>query len=213
MDRRERNGDMSAALLAFGEGLQSTIWTALPGIVQSFDATKRTCVIQPALQAQVMLPDGSTEWVTLPLLVDCPVQFPGGGGMLLTFPLREGDECLVIFASRCIDSWWQSGGIQVQAELRMHDLSDGFCIPGVSSVPNVAPTIKTDAAELRSHDGTVKVSINPTSKAVDVNTPGTATITAATINLNGTLIINGTPYLSHKHSGVSTGVGQTGVVV
>ena len=31
--------------------------------------------------------------------------FPGGGGFALTFPVAAGDECLVVFASRCIDDY------------------------------------------------------------------------------------------------------------
>lgn len=210
MDRRERAGDIQAGMLAFGEGLQAGIWTALPGIIQSFDPAKKTCSVQPAIQAAISDLAFNWQWVNLPLLVDCPVQFQGGGGATLTFPLKLGDECLVIFSSRCIDSWWQSGGIQVQAELRMHDLGDGFVIPGISSVPKVQPSISTTHAELRTDDGTAKVSIDVTSKEIDVATTGTATITAATINLNGTLIINGEAYNAHEHTGVTAGSANTG---
>lgn len=61
---------------------------------------------------------------------------PRGGGFALTFPVAAGDECLVVFADACIDSWWQSGGVQNQAEKRRHDLSDGIVIPGLWSQPN-----------------------------------------------------------------------------
>ncbi|MGC8050122.1 Gp138 family membrane-puncturing spike protein, partial [Salmonella enterica] len=71
----------------------------------------------------------------------------------MTFPVAQGDECLVVFASRCIDSWWQSGGIQEQAELRMHDLSDGFAILGFRSQPRALSNISTTSAQLRSDDG------------------------------------------------------------
>ena len=64
-----------------------------------------------------------------------PVVFPGGGGFALTFPVAAGDECLVVFASRCIDAWWQSGGVGEPMEPRMHDLSDGFALIGVRSQP------------------------------------------------------------------------------
>ncbi|MFW8450019.1 Gp138 family membrane-puncturing spike protein, partial [Klebsiella pneumoniae] len=69
---------------------------------------------------------GAQVSVNLPLLVDVPVVFPRGGGCTLTFPVKPGDECLVIFADRCIDFWWQSGGIQEPVDERMHDLSDAF---------------------------------------------------------------------------------------
>ncbi len=138
---------------------QAGIWTALPGIIQSFDPVNMTCSIQPAIKAVIFNQDGSASDVALPLLLDCPVQFPSGGGFTVTVPVAPGDECLVIFASRCIDAWWASGGIQSQAELRMHDLSDGFCIPGIKSVPNVLPNLSSTSVQIRSDDGTTFVDV------------------------------------------------------
>lgn len=155
-------------MLAAFQGLQAGIWTALPGVVQSFDEEERTVEIQPTIQIQVQKKDGSKEWVDMPLLVDCPVIFPSGGGVTLTFPLRMGDECLVIFASRCIDSWWDLGSegddgtvTQVQPELRMHDLSDGFCMAGISSKPQVIPDISTNSAQLRNDSGLTYIELIP----------------------------------------------------
>ena len=190
MDRLERADSPQDNMLRVLAGLQATIWTSLPGIIQSFDATKQTAVIQPALKAWVQASDGSFSWVTLPLLVDCPVQFAGGGGVSLTYPLAKGDECLVVFASRCIDAWWQSGGVQVQAELRMHELSDGFCIPGIKSVPRVIAGISTTTAQLRNDAGTVMVEVDPA---------GILNLNAANVNINGVLTINGQAYLDHIH--------------
>lgn len=212
MDRRERTGDFLAGLMAAFEGHQSEVWTALPGIVVSFNPAEQSCVIQPALRAKVQNFDNSFEWVTLPLLLDCPVIFPSGGGCSLTFPIFAGDEVLVVFASRCIDSWWQSGGVQVQSEIRMHDLSDGFVIPGPRSKPNVIPSISTDAAQLRSDTGNSMVSVDPAGN-LTVSASGTVNLTAANVNITGVLTINGTAFLSHHHSGVQTGGGVTGGVV
>ena len=214
MDRRERAGDALAAMIAYGEGLQAGIWTAMPGIIQSFNATQKTCVVQPAIKAQVLDAEGTTSWVALPLLLDCPVQFPSGGGLTLTFPLALNDECLVIFASRCIDAWWQSGGIQVQAELRMHDLSDGFVIPGVSSLVNVPASIATDAAELRNTAGTLKVRIKPSTNELSVIAPGAQVkVSPNRVDIDGVLWINGLRYIDHVHSGVQAGGSNTGGVV
>ncbi len=198
MDRRERGDSPIDNMLAFQQGVQSVIWTAMPGIIQSFDAEKMTAVVQPALQGQVQASDGSYSWQTMPLCVDCPVQFPGGGGVSLTFPVAEGDECLLVFASRCIDAWWQSGGVQRQAELRMHDLSDGMALLGFRSVPRVIPNISTTVAQLRSDDGSTAISLDPVGSVVSID--------AATIDLNGELFINGSPYLEHKHDETAAGL-------
>jgi hypothetical protein len=217
MDRRERGDSPVTALLAAMQGLKSELWTATPGIIQDFNPSDRTCTIQPAIQMQWQKPDGSKEWTALPLLVDCPVFFPGGGGCVLTFPLKQGDECLVIFANRCIDQWWQSGEVSVQAEFRMLDLSDGFCLPGVTSRPNVQSNINTSCVELRTDDGEAYLRIDPSSHQVDVTTPGPAKITAATvdvtasvINIYGKLVINGIPYMDHQHLNVQPGTGISG---
>lgn len=198
MDRRERSGDSLAALLVAQESWSNDLRVAMPGIIQSFDASKCTAVIQPAIRAQVTAEDGTTKWVDYPLLLDCPVVFPRGGGFVLTFPVKAGDECAVIIADRCIDAWWQSGGTQNQMELRLHDLSDAFCLPGPRSVPNVEGGISTTDVQLRSVDGTAHVSIKA-NKDVDVVTPGTASInagavasiTAPVISLTGHVQIHG----------------------
>lgn len=153
MDRSERTNDQLVAINTALRGKQAEMWTALPGVLQSFDAEKMTCTVQPAIQGQQLSKEGTWSNATLPLLVDCPVVFPGGGGFTLTFPLAEGDEGLVVFSSRCIDAWWQSGGVQPQADLRMHDLSDGFFIPGVRSQARPLAGVLTDGVQLRADDG------------------------------------------------------------
>lgn len=197
-DRREFLDDQGPLLRANNKALQAGLWTALPGIIVSFDPALMTCKVQPAIKAQVLDSAGKTNWVQLPLLVDCPVVFPSGGGFTLTFPLEDGDECLVVFASRCIDSWWQSGGVQVQAELRLHDLSDGFVIPGPHSKPEVVPGISTTDVQLRDRDGTTYVGIQPGGQLdikaagdVRVVADGEADITAPTIKLVGNVQITG----------------------
>jgi Phage protein Gp138 N-terminal domain len=161
---------MGSALLAHKatqDELQSRLWTSMPGIVQAFSATAMTADVQIAIQAQVLQPNGTWLDVAVSKCVDCPVIFGGGGGYASTFPLDEGDEGLLVFASRCVDAWWQQGGVQTQAELRMHDLSDGFFVPGCFSQQRVASLsggASTTEAQLRTLDGTIMARINASSK-------------------------------------------------
>lgn len=202
-------------------GLQSKLWTALPGIIQSFDAVAMTCTVQPAVQGLVRDEAGNQSPADLPLLLDCPVQFPAGGGCTLTFPVKPNDECLVVFASRCIDSWWQSGGIQAQAELRMHDLSDGFALLGFRSQPRVIGAVSTSAAQLRSDDGVAFVEINPTTHEVNATTTGPMALSAPLVTINGDVKVNGRvdttgdvkagaiSLQTHRTSGVTSGTGTS----
>lgn len=180
MDRRERENDPETSLRAALTGWQSAIETSVVAIVQSFDPEKQTCTAQPVIQARIRARDGTLSWVTLPLLVDVPVIFPSGGGFTLTFPITAGDEALIVFSSRCIDSWWISGAIGPQAELRMHDLSDGFALVGPRSQPRKLPAYSADTVQLRSDDGSTFIEMNGASM-VNVLAPGG-------INLNGVMI-------------------------
>jgi hypothetical protein len=211
MDRRERSGDFFQALRAAQQDLAANTWTALPGTIESYDPLTQSCTIQPGIQARAQQPDGSFVWVTLPLLVDCPVEFPSGGGLSLTFPVERGDEALVVFSSRCIDNWWVNGGVQTQADLRMHDLSDGFVFVGVSSKPNVMPDLSTDAAQLRDTPGTTRVEVTKTG-LVNVVAATRVTVAAPRIDLNGDVYINGQRYVLHTHTGVTPGAANTGGV-
>lgn len=233
MNVNERLDDPLTQVLVAQRSAQSKLWTSLPGIIQSFDPLAMTCVVQPAIQSFVTGDDGSMVLTTLPLLLDCPVQFPAGGGCTLTFPVKPNDECLIVFASRCIDSWWQSGGIQAQAELRMHDLSDGFALLGFRSQPRVISGISGTAAQLRSDDGQAFVEVNPTSHAINAITTGPMTasaaggmtLTAPLVTINGDIQVNGRvdttgdvkagtiSLQTHRTSGVTPGTGTSGVPV
>lgn len=173
------------------EGQQSRIWTALPGIVASYDAGAHTCSVQPAINGTQQLPSGEVVELKMPLLLDCPVVFPGGGGVTLTFPIKSGDECLVVFSSRCIDAWWQLGGVQGQAKFRMHSLSDGFVIPGGRSQPR-AFGANTATAQLRTDDGAAFIEIDPESHEVRVETTSSITMTAPVVTINApSIVLNG----------------------
>lgn len=144
------------------DGKQAEIWTCLPGVIESFDPKTMTATVQPTIQGQIEDEDGNTSFVNLPQLEDVPVEFPSGGGFILTFPIQPGDECTIVFASRCIDNWWALGDIQQPFESRMHDLSDAICRVGPRSQPRVLdPIVDVEAVQLRTDDARAKISMYP----------------------------------------------------
>lgn len=199
-------GDQNEVLDQHFTGRQAMLWTAIPGIVQSFNAEALTCEVQPAIQGKVRQEDGSIQLVNLPLLLDCPVVFPHAGGVSLTFPIKPGDECLVVFSCRAIDLWWQSGGVQPPAETRMHDLSDGFVIPGPYSQVKKISGVSTEVAELRSDDGAARLSLHPETHDVTLVTPGNV---EATIEGNLTAQVGGNASATVSGSLSATAGGAT----
>ena len=211
---KTRSGALAEVLASERKVLSEQMRVALPGIIQSFDPESVTAVVQPAIRYIERDNDGNTSTQDYPLLVDVPVIFPRGGGCTLTFPVSAGDECLVIFADRCIDFWWQSGGIQEPVDGRMHDLSDAFCIVGPQSQAKKIGGISTTSAQLRTDDG---------SAIIELAAGGAVTITSPQITINGPLQVNGEitstgdqvaggiSQIGHTHGGVEPGGGSTGV--
>lgn len=130
--------------------------TAIPGRVVSFDPDSQTAVVQPMIR--MIRSDG--QGVDLPPLGDVPVQFQRSSVFAFTAPIDPGDEGIIVIADRCIDGWWQSGQPSDPMDFRLHDLSDGMFIPGISSIPNVIPDFDMNAAVMRKLDGSAYFKID-----------------------------------------------------
>lgn len=199
-----RSGELAETLRTLQSSVSSQLRVSMPGIVQSFDADNVTCDIQIGIKGE-----SGGESTNLSVLTNVPVVFPRGGGVTMTFPIKAGDECLLIFGDRCIDFWHQSGDIQETVDERQHDLSDAFALIGPQSQAKKISGISTSAAQFRSDDGGAYVEINPTDHTVTVQTSGKlianaqggTEITSPTIVLNGAVTINGS---------LSQGMGESG---
>lgn len=191
----------------------SMLRVSLPGIVQSFDPATCTCTVQPAIAGQGVDEKGQIKSAPLPLLMDVPVIFPRGGGCTITFPVKAGDECLVVFSDRCIDFWWQNGGVQEPVDPRQHDLSDAFAFVGPQSQAQKISGISTTSVQVRTDDG---------SSFIELMQGGNVNITTPLLTVNGNVQVNGTvtstgdqvakgiSQTGHVHSGVQSGSSQTG---
>lgn len=221
MQQQERINDLGEALRLALDGLARRINCAAIGIVQSYDG--KSVVVNLAIQAVITAPDGTQTLETINPLIDVPVVFMGGGSMVTTYPISEGDEALVVFADRCVDAWWQSGGIQKAAEPRVHSLSDGFAIVGPRSLARALPNVSMTTAQFRTLDGSTYFEVASGGQAnivapngVTVTGPltvdGNVTVTGAvSATQEGTF--NGIPVSAHVHGGVQTGSGDTGAPI
>lgn len=201
------------------------IHTALPGRVVALNADDNTVTVEPMIK-QVLV---SGEPVDLPPLVDVPVHFPRGGGFAFTVPIVAGDEGLIVFGERCIDGWFASGDRSAPLDARLHDYSDGFFIPGVSSRPNAIPDLYQGGASMQTVDGEtyIRLSKGKISIKGDIEHIGNSkqtgnheqagdfNQTAGNSQSSGTIsaqkvVANGVDTETHTHGGVQTGSGNTG---
>ena len=218
IDPRERFHNHVESLYMAMDGVHSRIWTMLPGIIQSIAWNNGSPYASVKLGVMGRFID-STQKITftdLPVLQDCPVIFPRGGGYSLTFPIQEGDECMVLFSARSIDEFMTQGKAAPAYDLRMTDLSDGVVFVGFMSQKKPLKNISTNSVQLRSDDGKNFINITDgtitaqaeneitlqvgechlqmTSSGIKVNKPveidATLTVTDST-TINGSVTANG----------------------
>jgi len=110
-------------------------------------------------------------------------------------PITVGDGCLVVFADRCITTWFSTGQANPLPDFRMHDISNGFVLIGVN--PNLTPIL----TPLLAHEGGIcetksatgaKIAANSTTHKITIaNTSGTLLAALTTlITALGTLTVN-----------------------
>lgn len=166
----------------------STINCVQLGTIQSYAADPRTATVSINAKRVVYnnpLPDDKgiqTEprLVAYPLLSDVPVYFPSGGGAYLTFPVKKGDPCILLFNDRDIDVWLATGTVGAPNSSRMHHLSDAIALVGIANLAQPTPDVSADNTELRfgggkvviTPDGAISVSANGAQKIKIENAGG-----------------------------------------
>ncbi|WP_227722588.1 Gp138 family membrane-puncturing spike protein [Yersinia proxima] len=181
-----RSGELAETLRTLQSSVSSQLRVSMPGIVQSFDADSVTCDIQIGIKGE-----SGGESTNLSVLTNVPVIFPRGGGVTMTFPIKSGDECLLVFGDRCIDFWHQSGDIQETVDERQHDLSDAFAIIGPQSQAKKISGISTNAAQFRSDDGSTYFEIDPTTQKIKIVAPGGLDVVTPKAEFSAEVLVNG----------------------
>lgn len=185
--------------------LRNELRVCVPAVVVSFDATTQLATVQIAVQETVFQNLIPTP-VSIQPLPQVQVGMFRAGGFSLTFPVQAGDEGIVIFNDNCINSWKKSGGTKnAQEEWRRHDLSDGMFLPLVWSQPRKLSSYSNTFPQLRNDAGTIMLEFTPTGLKVVGDLEVTGTLTA-----NGIATLDGKNFITHIHSGVTTGGGDTG---
>jgi len=118
---------LSNALAAFGLKLH----TSCPGVIISYDAQKQVADVQPQVQQPKLQDDSTVVFETPPVIPNVPVEFPGGGGFRITWPVQSGDPCILDFQECPIDAWLQNGGSVNPEDLSRFEWHNAVCRMGV----------------------------------------------------------------------------------
>lgn len=108
--------------------------TALPGTIAEFDPAAGMATVKP--EGSVAMKNGKR--LKYPSIVRVPVIFPQAGGqnMVIAYPVKPGDGCLVIICENDLKPW-MSHGKETESDMKF-DLTNAVCIPGLFCEGNAA---------------------------------------------------------------------------
>lgn len=215
--------------------------TCIPAIIDEFDTSTQRVSATPAVQAKYISPDGEIKYIDYPKITNIPLAIIKSPGLKLTYPVKKGQNCTLIFSQRSIDNFLLDGtkplppeeGPDIQtSSIRCMDLTDALCFPGLITNNETIANYNNNAIEIRSADGQTKVSVSENTlnfiqgggsismsggnieiNASEVKINGKTTITGSNVDISGTTKINNHDFDTHVHSGVTPGGGNTGAVV
>lgn len=131
--------------------------------IESFDPVEQTVTATMNYTKTIFQPDKQGLYQPVqfnyPLMVDVPVIIMGGGTARLTFPIAQGDQCLILFNDRNMDNWFQSGQVGPVANSRAHSFADGFALIGPNSLASLIQNYDAVRAVLR--NGNAGVGVGP----------------------------------------------------
>lgn len=139
------------------DGRVVEISTALPAVVQRYDSSLQQADVQPCFRQE--FEDGTVT--NLPLITNVPVVFPRAGKSFISFPIKTGDQVLLIIQQRSIDEWSDTGGIVNPEDPRKLDLNDAVAIPGLYPFSD---TINASSDNVRIQNDQSRIDLTPGGK-------------------------------------------------
>ncbi|MCG1038801.1 MULTISPECIES: Gp138 family membrane-puncturing spike protein [Burkholderiaceae] len=207
-------GGLAGTLREVFKKLMQGVDDMLPAKIVGYDRKCNVATVQP----QIMMLTTENRTLSRPPLARVPVLALGGGGFVMSFPLKPGDAGWIKASDRDISLYLQSGGEVGPNTQRLHSFADGLFIPDVMRGYTLADEDKANAV-LQSADGLVRVAL--WSDKLKLTAP-MVELDAANVHCTGNLTADGrvtgrggvtfgeTPAETHRHDGVQRGSDTSG---
>ena len=118
------------------------------GKIEEFNHLEQTAKVSIEYQRSVENMPSTKSRVEYPVLLEIPVIVLGGGNGSIRFPIKSGDNCIVLFNDRDIDGWLTTGSKGPLASDRKHSFSDGIALVGIRSMADNFDDYDPDRTEL-----------------------------------------------------------------
>ena len=199
---------------------KTSLHTAMPGLIDSYDAATRRARVRPALRLVMAgeMPGEDGEAVERALAVNVPVMWMAGGGYSALLPLDPGDRGMLLFSERGMTEFKTTGALSTPDKSRYFSESDAVFMPCDFGIEVATPASET-AAAIQTLDGVRSVLVDTdrvelrcggtrvtaTSSGIELNCSGTVAIESGGLTHNGKNV-----GATHMHSGVLPGGATTG---
>lgn len=153
--------DFSDVIRAIVDSMLLDLNVCMPAKVVKYDSEKQYADVQIQLYQKI-----NETLVTYPVIPGVPVIHPraNGGATFIHLPIQAGDDVLLVFSQRSLDSWKTAGGLSDPNDPRKHHITDAFAIPGGSSMADAFKVLDPTAIEITNEDSTIQVFDNGTFK-------------------------------------------------
>ena len=121
---------------------------ALPGRIESYDASKQRASIRLQLSFYMPTTDGLQQPIDHGVIQNVPICFPQGGGFFCSFPLAKGDPVMVVFNDVPIGAWLAKGQPCEPGVDDMHGLGGAVAFPG-GPQPSKTPLQSANASTMK----------------------------------------------------------------
>lgn len=126
-------------LQKFQEKLLETLNCVKVGKIKTFYADKQTADIQI---------DG------YPQISGVPVSFISGGDFSIQVPIKEGDDCIVLFCDTDLDNWVEGKGSEPAFPNDKHGLNGAIALLGLTNLKTKVSDYITDGVRIK-YKGTI----------------------------------------------------------
>ena len=212
-------GNLAGALAEIMGKFLAGVDDMLPAVVVEYDRTENRATVRPLIR--ILKTDGTV--VDRAQIASVPVLNLGGGGVVLSFNISPGDLGWVKASDRDISLFLQNetGEDVPPNTLRKHDFGDSLFIPDQFRNWNLDAG-DAECAVLQTVDGLNRITIGPEGitlvSDVIVITDAPSVVTVGDVLQFGSyavigpgdISVGGVSLRNHTHSGVTTGLGNTG---
>lgn len=175
------------------------IHTAIPAIITSYDAASGLAVVQP--KGKFKKPNG--DKLDYPSVSGVPVLFPQSKNVTIAFPIKAGDNCLLVFGEQALDYWLY--GKETDTDLKF-DLSNAMAIPNLATTGNSAMQEACDEDAVVLKSGETKLKVKGDGVYIKGNVKVTGKIEATDIiKSDDDVTASGISLTKHIHTGDSGG--------